>query len=641
MFDVFRSRDKAVRYLLGAILGFVALSMVVTLIPGYGTPSKGSEQVVAEVNKEPITVREVQMTLQSALKNKSIPPEMIPHYVPQLIDQMISDRAIAYQAKRMGFQVTDEDVARAIRSMLQPLFQGGEFNKEVYAQFLARQGLTIPEFEGNIAKNLLLLKLQNIALEGVIVTPAEIEKEYHRRKDKVKVDYVVFQASKVKPQVTVTREEALEYFNKNRANFMVPEKRSFQMILADEAKIAASLNVPDAELKAIYDKNIEKYRTQERVRVRHILIKTLDKPKEELPKLEAKANDLLKQIKGGADFAELAKKNSEDPGSAVKGGDLDWVTRGQMVKPFEDAAFSLKPKEISNVVKTQYGFHIVQVTEKEPGRVKPFEEVKSELASESKKRMVYDKMQSAIEQARVALTKNPAQAEQIASQLGLFYQKVDRVTGNDAIPEVGANAELANALGSLKPGQVSPVLQVAANKLAVVEVTAVEPGKPAEFAEVQANVEQMLTGVKSQALAQQKLREATEKFKASNGDLKQLAQSMGLEVKSTAPFGHEDAAEGIGPAAYLNEAFEKPVGTTIAPITIGDQVFLCKVTEKTVADPRQMGSERAAMLMGIKSRKASERKELFEDGLITQLIKEGKIKKNEETIRRITAAYRS
>jgi peptidyl-prolyl cis-trans isomerase D len=641
MFDVFRSRDKAVRYLLGAILGFVALSMVVTLIPGYGTPSKGTEQIVAEVNKEPITVREVQMTLQSALKNKSIPPEMVPQYVPTMIDQMISDRAIAYQAKRMGFEVTDEDVARAIRSMLQPLFQGGEFNKEVYAQFLARQGLTIPEFESNIAKNLLLLKLQNIALEGVIVTPAEIDKEYHRRKDKVKVDYVVFQASKVKPQVTVTQEEALAYFNKSRASFMTPEKRSFVMILADESKVAGELNVPDSELHAIYNRNLDKYRTPERVRVRHILIKTLDKPPAELPKLEAKVNDLLKQIKSGADFAELAKKNSEDPGSAVKGGDLDWVTRGQMVKPFEDAAFSLKPKEISNVVKTQYGFHILQVTEKEPGRVKPFEEVKNELAVESKKQMVYDKMQSGIEQARAALAKNPSQAEQIAKQLGLFYQKVERVTAENAIPEVGKSPELTNALASLKAGQVSPVLQVAPTKLAVIEVTGVEPSKPAEFAEVQSSVEQMLTNMKAQTLAQQKLRETTEKFKASNGDLKQLAQSMGLEVKSTAPFGHEDAAEGIGPAIYLNEAFEKPVGATIAPVTIGDQVFLVRVAEKMIADPKLMGPERAAMLMGIKSRKATERKELFEDGLITQLIKEGKIKKNEETIKRITASYRS
>ncbi|HUS07790.1 MAG TPA: peptidylprolyl isomerase [Bryobacteraceae bacterium] len=640
MFDVFRSRDKAVRYMLGGVLGIVALSMVVTLIPGYGTPSKGSEMTVAEVNKEPITVREVQTTLQAALKNKKIPAEMIPHYVPQLIDQMIAERAVAYEAKRLGFQVSDEDVARAIRSMLEPIFQGGEIKKEIYAQFLAREGMTIPQFETNIAKNLLLLKLQSVALEGVIVTPAEIEKEYHRRKDKVKVDYLVFNSAKNKPDVKVTREEVLDYYTKNRATFMLPERRNFHVILADETRVAATLNVNDAELRALYDRSNDKFRTPERVKVRHILIKTLDKPKEELAKLEAKAGDLLKQIRSGADFGELAKKNSEDPGSAVKGGDLGWVTRGQMVKAFEESAFSLKPKEISNVVKTEYGFHIVQVTEKEQARVKPFEEVKGELAAESRKQIVYDKMQSSLEQARVALAKNPSQAEQIAQQFGLFHERVEHASANDAIPEIGSSAEMVNALAALKPGQVSPVIQVAPTKLAVLALIAVEPPKAAEFAEIQPQVEQMLTELKAQTLAKDKLREVTEKFRASNGDLKQLAQSMGLEVKTTAPFGHEEAAEGIGPAAYLAEAFEKPVGAKVGPVTIGDQVFLCRVADKMVADPKQLGEERASMLMAIKSRKAAERKDLFEAGLVAQLIKEGKIKRNEEAIKRLTTAFR-
>jgi peptidyl-prolyl cis-trans isomerase D len=162
-------------------------------------------------------------------------------------------------------------------------------------------------------------------------------------------------------------------------------------------KVAATIDIPESELRKAYDANKDKYRTPERVRERHILISTMNKPKEEQAKLEAKAADILKQIRAGGDFAELAKKNSDDPGSAQKGGDLDWVTRGQMVKPFEEASFKLKPNEISDLVKTDYGFHIIQVQQREDARLKPFDEVKAELATGLKKQMVFDRMQASIE----------------------------------------------------------------------------------------------------------------------------------------------------------------------------------------------------------------------------------------------------
>src|SRR3954447_983959 len=411
MFDLFRSRDKAVRYLLGGLLGLVALSMVITLIPGYDSATRAPEQVIAEVGSEPITVREVQATLQGMMRNKSIPPEMVQLYIPQLVDQMINERALAYQAKRMGFEVSEAETANAIRSVLSQLFPNGEFNKDVYERFLAEQGLTIGEFESNIAKNLLVLKLRNIALEGVVVGPDEVQKAFHTRNDKVKLEYVVFDPAKLKSGVTTTPAEELDYYNKNKGRFMTNEKRSFDILSADEAKVAASIDIPESDLRKAYEANKDKYRTPERVRERHILISTMNKPKEEQAKLEAKAADILKQLRAGGDFAELAKKNSDDPGSAQKGGDLDWVTRGQMVKPFEEASFKLKPNEISGLVKTDYGFHIIQALQREDARLKPFDEVKAELATGLKKQMVFDRMQASIEKARVALQKSPQQAE--------------------------------------------------------------------------------------------------------------------------------------------------------------------------------------------------------------------------------------
>jgi peptidyl-prolyl cis-trans isomerase D len=641
MFDLFRSRDKAVRYLLGILLGLVALSMVTYLIPGSGGAMRAPDQIIAEIGSDPITVREVQNTMQGMMRNKSIPPEMAQLYIPQLVDQMINERALAYQAKRMGFAVTDAETANAIRSVLTQLFPTGEFNKEIYERFLSEQGLTINEFETNIAKNLLVLKLRNIALEGVVVSPQEVSTEYHRRNDKVKLEYVMFDPASVKNQVTTTPAEELDFYNKNKGRFMTNERRSFDVLVADEAKIAASIDVPESELRKSYETNKDKYRTPERARVRHILVSTMNKPKEEQAKLEAKAADLLKQLRAGADFADLAKKNSDDPGSAQKGGDLDWVVRGQMVKPFEEASFSQKVNEFSNLVKTDYGFHIVQVQEKQEARLKPFEEAKAELATNLKKQMVFDRMQQMVEKARVALTKTPQQAEQIARENGLTFQRVVNHGPNESMPEFGTSREVDTAVAPLKINEVSSAFQIGANKLAVALETGIQPVKQGEFNEMQAEVKKQLIAEKAQKLGQDKMTEITAKLKAGGTDLKALSKSLGLELKSTSPFSREGAADGIGPATYLEEAFNKPAGAMVGPVTVDGKIFYCKVEEKVLANLAELATKREDMLIALKKRKAGERKELFEDGIVNQLVKDGKIKKYPEVIQRLGSSYRS
>lgn len=641
MFDLFRSRAKAVRYLLGGLLGIVALSLVVTLIPGYGTPSGNQETVVAEVDKEQITVRQVQMMMQNVVRSRRVPPEMIQHYVPQMIDQMIAERAIAFQAKRMGFKVSDEDVANAIRSMLPQMIGSNEFDRNMYMRFLQSQGLTVGEFEHNIRTNLLLLKLQNIALEGTIVTPTEVEQEYHRKNDKVKVDYVTWSPKDLRSQVTVTPDEVQTFYNQNKTEFRIPEKKSFHLLIADEVKIGATVEASEAELRTAYSQNLDRFRSPEQVKVRHILIKTDDKPKEEIPKLEAKANDILKQLRGGADFAALAKQYSDDPGSKDKGGVYEGVVRGQMVPAFEQAAFNRKPNELGDLVKTEYGLHIVEVLEKQPAKVKPFEEVKAELATERKKEAVFTKMQQAIEQARAELVKSPQNAAQIATKYGLTYADVQNAGKGDPVQEVGVNPELEGNLASLRNGEVSPVLQVAPTKLAVVAVTNVQAVRQAALNEVDAQIRETLMNTKVSRLTEQKVRETMDKVKSMQaaGDLKAIAKAIGGEVKSTQLFTSEGAADGIGPASYLSEAFEKPVGTTLAPFNLASQVFVAKVTEKQVADAAALAATRDQILLSLKQKKAQERKELFEDGLLTNLIKEGKVKKNQDTIKRLVTQY--
>ncbi len=642
MFDFFRSRDKNVRIVLGVLLGFVALSMVAYLVPGGpGGPSMaGNDTVVAEIGDKKVTLQEVQRTLQGALRGKQFPTEMLQNYIPVLVDQMIAERAVAYQADRMGFTVSEEELGNSLRSMLGNILQGG-FDKDRYTAFLAQQNMTVAEFEGNVRTQMLLTKLRNIVLEGVVVTPDEIEGEYRRRNEKVKLDYILFNADSLKKEVKLTPEDIQKFFGTSRAAFRVPEKRSFEVLVANEEKIGASINLGDDVLRAAYGANLDRYRSGERVMARHILLMTQNKSADDAKKLEVKAGELLKQVKAGGDFAELAKKNSEDPGSAPKGGDLGWVSKGQMVPNFEATAFSLKKGETSNVIKTEYGFHIVQVTDREDARVKPFDEVKAELATETKRKQVFDRMQSAAEQARAALVKSPGSGAQIAQQFNLNHYVVQNASANDPVQEIGINAEFGGTMFGLQKGGVTPLVTAPGNKIAFGVLTGISPSRNAELAEVESQVREQLTSVKARELLVGKTAEAARSMAAAGGDFAKLAKSMGAEVKTTAEFGRDGAADGLGDAAYFAEAFVKPVGTILGPISMMEQLVIVRVNSKVEADLGRLAAEREAMVGALKGRKSQERKDLFEEGLVNRLVDQGKIKINTDAIKKLQSSYRS
>src|SRR5581483_2487871 len=182
MFDLFRSRDKAVRYLLGALLMLVALSMVITLVPGFGSSSGAQDPVLAEVAGQTITVPEVPRAIHAAARSRSLPAEMMPHYIPRLIEQLLTERALAYEARRLGYKISEADIAAAIQGLSPNLFQDGKFvGKDAYAAVLAQQNLSIQDFERDLGRQLLATRLRNVALEGSLVSPQEIEQEFKKR----------------------------------------------------------------------------------------------------------------------------------------------------------------------------------------------------------------------------------------------------------------------------------------------------------------------------------------------------------------------------------------------------------------------------------------------------------------------------
>ena len=638
MFDLFRSRDKAVRILLGGLLLLVAFSMLTYLVPSYNTGSGASDVVVAEIGKEVITLPEVQQIVQMNLKRRQLPPELMPHYVPQFVNSMVTERALAYEAQRLGFKISDTELAAAIRATLPQLFKGN-FSKEEYAATLAQQNFTIEQFEGDMARQLLVTKMRDVALEGTIVTPQEIEQEYKKRHDKVKIEYVKISTDKLKPEVEVTPEELRVAYEGTKSLYQVPEKRSLGILLIDQAKLEQSIQPTDADLQRVYNENRDNYRSPETVNIRHILLTTTDKNPQEEAAIKAKAEGLLKQARGGADFAELAKKNSQDPGSAAKGGEYDGVVRGQMVPEFEKAAFALKPGQISDLVKTQYGYHIILLLKHEEPRLKPFDEVKPQLAAEYKKQRVNELMQQTADKAQAALTKDSQNPEKVAADLGVQYIKADEVGSGTAVPGIGVSHEFDDAVSSLKKGEVSQQVVVTGNKVAIAVCTAVISAHPAAFEEVRDKVRDALVKQRVNTLAEKKANELADKARTMGGDLEKAAKSMGFEVKTSAEVDRNGAIEGLGSAAMLPDAFSKPVGTIFGPNGISDSRVVGKVVERVPADMNSLAAERIAIRDQIKSQKSQARNTLFEEGVRQALIKEGKVKIHQDVVDRLIASY--
>ncbi|MEJ5370043.1 MAG: peptidylprolyl isomerase [Bryobacteraceae bacterium] len=643
MFDLFRSRERSVRYLLGALLLLVAASMVITLVPGYGTGWAGPADptVLAEVGDHRITVQDVRKVIQREVRG-NIPEGMASVYIPSVVQQLVALRATALQAQLMGFRVTDEELARTVRELYPQLWPGGVFaGKDAYAQFLASQNLTIPEFEEALRTQMLQARLDVLALEGTIVTPQEVEQEFRRRNEAVKLQIVGVNPDTVRSRVTVTDAELAAFYEQNKASYRIPEKRSFLLFVFDEQQIGATLQVPEELLRQMYARQQDRFRTPERVRARHILIKTVDRPASEIATLQKKAEDLLKQLKGGADFAELAKKNSEDPGSASKGGDLDWITRGQTVPEFEQAAFSLKPRELSGVIKTQYGFHIIQVLEHEQARLKPFEEVRQELAAEARRSQVYDRMQRLSDEVRSALVRSREEAEKIARANAVTVVRSENVGPGDPVQEIGINEQFNQAVQGLPVNGVTPVLQVSPSKLVVAQVTAIHPARQAELAEVMNQVRDGVIARKASELAAKIASDLESRFKSGLTDLERLGKEFGLEVQTTDFVTRTMSVTGVGPASSVEEAFQKEPGSIVGPIRASGGVFLVKVLEKRPPDMTQFAIQKQAILQELKGLRARDRSELLRAGIVEELTRKKKIKIYEDNIKRLVSAYSS
>jgi peptidyl-prolyl cis-trans isomerase D len=359
--------------------------------------------------------------------------------------------------------------------------------------------------------------------------------------------------------------------------------------------------------------------------------------------LKSKAEDLLNQLKKGANFADLAAKNSEDTGTAARGGDVGWVVRGQITEPeFENAAFSLKPGAPGEVVTTRFGYHVVQVTAHEPARVRSLDEVKGELMAEAQKAQGEKDLATAAAACRAEVAKAPTQAEAIAKKYGLKFYHVDKWTARDKAPSVGGlevllySAFLQTPKGGVSQIETSPTTSDAG----FVVMGDILPARPAEYAEVEKEVEKKYRNEEATRMFNDWVAQATDRIVKKNESVEAVAKAMQGTYGTSAPFARNGAAEGIGRASLLKEAFNKKPGEAFGPVEVPGVQYIVRVKEKTPAtsftatDRLQAGaalSQKAGEMVG----------PLYRDSVLMDLERRGVVKINRQLIRKVAESVRT
>src|SRR6516162_300116 len=379
---IFDNQKTGVRILFGVIIGMLALSMLLYLVPQSPDSTQTSGDTVAKVANQSITLADINERLGEIRQSNPIPRQLEGLYANQILKQLVFQKEVEYEANRLGISVSDQERADRIRQILPTAFNGDTFvGNDAYAQQVRQRfQMTVPAFEELIRSSMIEEKFHKLLTDGVSVTPEEIRQEFRYENEKIKLDYAAANPEALADKINPEEAEIKAYYQQNQNKFQIPEKRVVRFGLLDLNQLKQNVAVTDDELKAIYQQNIAQYEVPDRVHAEHILLTTVGKTDAEVVEIQKTAETVLAEArKPGANFEQLAKKYSEDPGSKDKGGDLGWLVHGQTVAEFDKAAFSLPKGAISDLIRTQYGFHIIKVLDKENAHTKPFDEVKESI----------------------------------------------------------------------------------------------------------------------------------------------------------------------------------------------------------------------------------------------------------------------
>jgi peptidyl-prolyl cis-trans isomerase D len=637
------------KILLGGVMGVSAVAMVIYLIPGFMTEDVSTiSGVVAQVDDLQVTVVEVQQQASLTARfqfPRGVPEAILPLFRQRAVEELIARKVMLAEASRLGLKVSEEELADELRygAFGPELFpQGQRIPMEQYEAFIQNNfQIGVPEFEALVRDDLVVRKLRALVESGISVSDADVERDYRQRNTKVKLQYAVFTPQEMAKGIHPTEAELRAYFEANKARYAnaVPERRKARYVLLTLPAVESQVQVTRDDLQRFYRERQDQFRVSEEVSVRHILVKTpapgpdgkVDPKGVEAAR--ARAQDILQQLQAGADFAALAGKYSEDPGSKDKGGLYEHVERGRMVAEFDKAAFSLPPGQLSGLVQTSYGFHILRVESHQQARLKSLDEVRGDIepmVRQEKAVRVLENLVRNLESEGKTMG-----LDQAATKRGLNVVTTDYFSRSDSLPGVGTSPDFMEAVFAARK-DAPPALARVEQGYALAQVTDIRPAATPTFADIRTTLAADFQEERSAALLFTRTQELADRAHAEH-DLTRAARELGARLETSELVAPDGQVPDIGQmTGQASVAFTMKPGEISGPIRGGENGVVLTVLERHEPSLAEFEQSKDQFRERLLTARRAEFAQLYVDNLRERMTKDGRLKINQKELERIT-----
>ena len=642
MIRFLQTKGRVQQALLIGFLTIICVMMVVTLVPGgvFNTSGVSSDpNTVAKVGSEEISIHEVNRAAQNLMRQQfprgNAPEGFMGYFRQTALQQLIIQNLALSEAKRMGLEATQTELKYELERgpMSRTLFPDGQFiGTDAYRNLIQENfQMTIPQFEELVKKQLTLRKLRAVVTAGVTVTNEEVRDEYMKSRQKVKFDYAVLNAADLEKQAQVSESELKAYYEKNQAQFAnsIPEQRKAKFVLIDATHLPEQPKATDAELQQYYNAHQDQFKVPESATVRHILIKTpLPGPDGKVDQkaadaAKAKAQDVLKQVKAGGDFAALAKKYSEDAATAKNGGLVGQLVQGSGAAPeIEKVAFSLQKGQTSDLIPTSYGFEIIKVDERTAAHQKTLAEVKTQIEP----MVMRDAAQKAAQQLaqKVEADAKTQGLEKAAAANHLTVTTTDFFPRGASLPGLGSAPQFMDAVFA-QTDKSAPQSVAVPQGFAVVQVAGIKPPSTPTFEQMKGQIEQQFRREKAQAMLAQKAKELEDKAKSMH-DLKAAAKAVGATVKTSELVSAGQQVPELGQLRPDSQVFTLKPGEISNAIQTPTGAAVLMVTERQAPTEAEFQAAKDDFREAMLDRRRQMAEELYLSTLRTNMEKSGKLK---------------
>ncbi|MBT3416421.1 MAG: hypothetical protein HN426_14810 [Nitrospina sp.] len=594
-------REHADSWMIKSILWLIILAFVGTVFYswGMGGASGSGGGAIATVEGEKIYQQEYDRTFNNLVDfyrqqfRNQFTNDMIKKLglKTQALEALIQKKLLLQEAEKQNLKVSDTELISHIRSL--SVFQNEKkFSKATYDNYLQSQRTSPRDFEDNQRQALILDKLEKLFRTSTKVSQSEIREAFANEEEKAKLDYVRFNNDHFQVEKTFTDSELSDFFQANKKLFEVPPQIQVEYVKLEPKAYLAEIEPRDEDIEDYYQTKIADFRVKKNYRASHVLINVKsseiegdaspeEKQKQAEDKAKALATELRGKIKAGADFGEIAKKHSDDPGSGPKGGSLGEFPKGTMVAPFEAALDKLAIDGISEPVLTPFGYHIIKLEGREEERIKPLETVREEVIQSLKEIKARQRVRRIAKHIRKEAEndgnlKSAAEKNQAQTNVTGFFSREKH-----SLPEIGDQPEFFNTAFSLEENKVSqPVHSLEASF--ILKVTGNKEAHIPELEEVKKTVEQALTEQVNQKATSAKFKELEQRL-SQEKDWEKAIEGLDLSIRHTPSFSRADSIPGIGNIKEIKEkAFTMNLGDT-SSAKVRNRFYLFKLMEKEAA----------------------------------------------------------